>query len=359
MVVHICCSVDSHYFLQKLKQDFPNEKLLGLFYNPNIHPYSEYRLRLLDVQRSCDMLGIALIECEYDINHWFCITQGYEQAPEKGDRCDICFDDRFEISAKKCVEFGHTTFTSTLLSSPKKSLSQVHAVGVNIGKKYNIEFVCVDYRKNGGTQAQFELAKKDKLYQQDFCGCMYALIKQREIQKKFSDELFCAVNKQVLPASIEYRLNLYKKRLDYEQNSINYTIITECFLNFRLLRGYVEYNNNTIDSYILSYSYIKRKKSQSKVSFAKDGVYYFAKDSVKVIDINTLNNMLNKNYACVRDLVCNPLLYEDELALRSMINISFFSLNPIIVIDNIADGKYNFYIDSIIYDDVKEILLKL
>jgi len=69
MLVHICCAVDSHYFLQKLQADYPDEKLTGFFYDPNIHPYSEYYLRLLDVKRSCKMLGIDLIEGEYDFEH--------------------------------------------------------------------------------------------------------------------------------------------------------------------------------------------------------------------------------------------------------------------------------------------------
>ena len=101
MLVHICCSVDSHFFLQKLKKIYPNEKLIGFFYDPNIHPYSEYRLRLLDVQRSCDMLGIELIEGEYDFRGWMEAVKGYENEPEKGKRCSICFTDRVEESIKK------------------------------------------------------------------------------------------------------------------------------------------------------------------------------------------------------------------------------------------------------------------
>ena len=50
MLVHICCSVDSHYFLKKLQEEYPGEKLVGFFYDPNIHPYSEYYLGLLDVR---------------------------------------------------------------------------------------------------------------------------------------------------------------------------------------------------------------------------------------------------------------------------------------------------------------------
>ena len=60
MLVHICCSVDSHYFIQELKRIYPKEKLVAYFYDPNIHPYSEYELRFLDVKRSCDKLKIKL-----------------------------------------------------------------------------------------------------------------------------------------------------------------------------------------------------------------------------------------------------------------------------------------------------------
>ncbi len=65
--MHICCAVDSHYFLEKIQEEFPDEKLVGYFYDPNIHPYSEYRLRYLDVEYSCKKLGITLIEGPYNL----------------------------------------------------------------------------------------------------------------------------------------------------------------------------------------------------------------------------------------------------------------------------------------------------
>ncbi|TEY29612.1 diacylglucosamine hydrolase like protein, partial [Campylobacter sp. CH185] len=49
MLVHICCSVDSHYFIEELRKTYPDEKIIGYFYDPNIHPLSEYELRFLDV----------------------------------------------------------------------------------------------------------------------------------------------------------------------------------------------------------------------------------------------------------------------------------------------------------------------
>ena len=94
MLVHICCSVDSHFFLQKLQLLYPEESLVGYFYDPNIHPFSEYQLRLLDVKRSCEKLGIPLHEGEYNYKGWLEAVRGLEDEPEKGKGCSICLDNR-------------------------------------------------------------------------------------------------------------------------------------------------------------------------------------------------------------------------------------------------------------------------
>lgn len=134
MLVHICCSVDSHYFLERLQQDFPDEKLVGFFYDPNIHPYNEYLLRLKDVEYSCHKLGIELIEGPYNLEEWLRKVKGLENEPEKGDRCTVCYDDRLETSVKKAVELAHDKFTTTLLISPKKSQEKLEIIGADLEK---------------------------------------------------------------------------------------------------------------------------------------------------------------------------------------------------------------------------------
>ena len=141
MIVHICCSVDSHFFLKQLKKDFPNEDIVGFFYNPNIHPYSEYQLLLFDVEYSCKKLGIKLIQGIYDINNWFKIVEGFEKEPEKGNRCNICFDNRLNVTAQKTIELKHRSFTTTLLMSPLKSQEKIKQIGYNLAQRYKIQFV--------------------------------------------------------------------------------------------------------------------------------------------------------------------------------------------------------------------------
>ena len=84
MVAHLCCSVDAGYFLKRLKEEFPGEKIVGYFYDPNIHPYSEFKLRSLDTKRICKRLGIEYVEGEYDYLTWYQKTKGLKKKEKKG-----------------------------------------------------------------------------------------------------------------------------------------------------------------------------------------------------------------------------------------------------------------------------------
>jgi predicted adenine nucleotide alpha hydrolase (AANH) superfamily ATPase len=255
--------------LQKLQTEYPEEKLTGFFYDPNIHPYSEYYLRLLDVKRSCKMLGIDLIEGEYDVENWLDAVRGLEHEPEKGSRCSVCFDRRFEVSAKKASELGETSFTSTLLTSPKKSLKQLQAAGDALAHREGIAFVAPDYRKASGTQEQNILAKEDALYRQDYCGCMFGLTIQRDQQDKLADELFVPLSKQIQPESIEERIEMYEKRWKMEEAKLPHKIIKQRFLNWRLMMGLLRVRKEVVPAHFLPYSTLKGEytKRQDRVQY--------------------------------------------------------------------------------------------
>ncbi len=354
ILVHICCSVDSHYFLQKMQKDYPDAKLIGFFYDPNIHPYSEYYLRLLDVKRSCKMLGIELIEGEYDYEGWIEATRGLENEPEKGKRCSVCFDRRFEVSAKMASEMGCSFFTSTLLTSPKKSLKQLQESGDALAKKYGIAFLAPDYRSKSGTQEQNILAKQDKLYRQNYCGCLYALKQQREAQDRLLDELFCPINAQILPNSIEYRVALYEQRVRLEEQGIKYDIIKNRILNYRLLFAKVMHKKQTLVSHILPLSKLRNNFSRGKVEKEINGVFYFNRDEIKFIALERYNELSKKAYSSVLELSMNPPSFEEELKIRERLGFGFFDLSAIIVLDRVEMAKYEVIIDAKSYEDVIE-----
>jgi len=360
ILVHICCSIDSHFFLQELQKKHENDKIIGFFYDPNIHPFSEYQLRLLDVKRSCKKLGFELIEGDYDYQNWLRAVRGFENEPEKGKRCLICFDNRLEVTAQKAKELNCKFITTTLLTSPKKSLEQLATVGENLKQKYDVEFLVYDFRKNGGTQKQFLMAKEAKLYHQDYCGCIFALNKQRIEQNRLADELFSQIGKQILPESIESRIELYQNRVKLEEQNIDYKIIREKFLNYRLLNGLVKDTLTEICSYILSYSYLKRKKAKGKITFKIGEIFYFNREEIKFIPLCTFNKILKTKYRTVKELIFNPPKFEDEIILRQKLLNTPLSLSPIIILDKVElNSKYEIFIDSKIYDDVKERLIKV
>ena len=374
MVAHLCCSVDAGYFLKRLKENFPDEKIIGYFYDPNIHPYSEFKLRSLDTERICKKLGVEYVEGEYDYESWLKAVRGKENEPEKGVRCSVCFDHSLEETARFAQKMGDDKITTSLLMSPMKSQEQLESVGKAIKRKYGIDFYAPDYRKKGGTQAQQEFAKKTQMYRQDYCGCLYGIWRQKQHQE-IIDELLNPITKQILPASIEERLEIYKKRIEYEQKGIEYKIIKENFLNYRLLRGGLKCKVKNSgspkscetfwgkegkwqmeDSYILFYSYLQRP-ARGRVEFVKNGIGYFNRMQVIFVEIFKFNEILNKKYQNVKEIIKNPPSIEEEIIFREKITNTKYSLSPIIVVDEIKD-RYEVDIEAKVYPDVREILIK-
>lgn len=354
MLVHICCSVDSHYFLEKIQQEYPKEEIIGYFYDPNIHPYSEYRLRYLDVQYSCEKLGIKLLEGTYNLEEWLRKVKGMEHLPEKGDRCTVCYDDRLETSVKKAKELGHNKFTTTLLISPKKSQEKLYKIGGKLQEKYDLEFIFKDYRSGNGTQIQGQKVKEFSLYRQNYCGCLFGLTPQREAQKKVMDEMFNPISNQILPESIEQRLELYQKRNFYEKENKDYKIIKQKFLNYRLFSAKIICKKVVIPSYILPYSLLNRNKMNGRIEYEKNGINYLNRDEVKLLDLKTYNKLSNVKYENVIELMYKPQNFEKELEVRQKIVNNPFDLSAIIILDKIEDEKYEIEIEAQTYVDVKE-----
>ncbi|MDO8453656.1 MAG: epoxyqueuosine reductase QueH [Sulfurimonas sp.] len=360
MLVHICCSVDSHFFLQKLQADFPEEKFIGFFYDPNIHPYSEYQLRFLDVSRSCKNLGIELLEGEYDFEAWMEAVKGLENEQEKGARCEVCFDKRFEVSAKKALELGEKTMTTTLLVSPLKSQEQLKKSGDIFEKKHGIKFIAVDYRSGGGTEVQSRVTKEEKLYRQDYCGCIFGLTMQREQQHRLMDEMFSPISGDTLPASIEERLKMYKKRMQLEEEHVAYKIVKEKFLNYRQLSFKVTDNKNQlIHAYALSYSTLPRKKTQGVIEFEDKNIHYFSREEIKFVTLAHFNLTCGLKYKNINELIFNSPSFDKELQFRNSLTCGNYNLTPIIITTEIPHVKLTIELDAKTYEDVREKLIIL
>jgi len=305
------------------------------------------------------MLGIDLIEGEYDVENWLEAVRGLEHEPEKGSRCSVCFDRRFEISAQKASEIGENTFTSTLLTSPKKSLTQLQRAGDALGEKYGITFVVPDYRKASGTQEQNILAKKDALYRQDYCGCLFGLTMQRDQQDKLADELFVPLSGQIQPESIEERIEMYERRWELEEKNIPHKIIKQRFLNWRLSMGLLRVRKEVIPAHFLPYSTLGGGYTRGKIEYNIGEVHHMNRDEVRFITLKHYNEVAHTKYNTVTKLIYSPPAFKEEVEIREKLGVTPYDISIILVVEEIPKNKIEILCQSKTYSDVKEVLIEL
>ena len=163
--------------------------LTVFFYNPNIHPKKEYEIRKNENIRFCESLNIPFIDADYDVDNWFNRARGMEKSPERGERCSMCFDMRFERTALYAFENGFTLISSSLGISRWKNMDQINESGLKAASGYpGVTYWTYNWRKNGGSQRMYEIAKRENFYQQQYCGCVYSLRDTNEWREKTGRE---------------------------------------------------------------------------------------------------------------------------------------------------------------------------
>ena len=151
-------------------------KVILFFSNSNISPKAEYDKRLEAARTLASAWDLKLVEDIYDHQAWLEAVKGYENEPEKGRRCPVCFNFSFARTAAFARERGIPAFTSTLTVSPHKSA----AVIADTGAKYP-EFRFYDFKKKDGFKRSQALSRELGLYHQHYCGCEFSL---RDMNKK-------------------------------------------------------------------------------------------------------------------------------------------------------------------------------
>ena len=175
LLLHSCCAPCSSYVLKYLSQYF---KITLLYYNPNIFPEGEYRKRVAEQKRLIAAMPVknpvAFIEGRYEPSEFYNAVKGYENVPEGGARCFICYELRMREAAKMAKEGGFDYFTTTLSISPLKNADKINEIGERIAAEYGVLHLPSDFKKKEGYKQSIELSKEYDLYRQNFCGCIYS-----------------------------------------------------------------------------------------------------------------------------------------------------------------------------------------
>jgi predicted adenine nucleotide alpha hydrolase (AANH) superfamily ATPase len=174
VLLHSCCAPCSGEVIEAMVAS--GLDLTIFFYNPNIHPKKEYEMRKNENIKYANKLGIEFVDADYEPQTWFKRAKGMENEPERGIRCTMCFDMRFERTALYAYEHGFRVFTSSLGISRWKNMEQINDCGSRAAAHYEgLYYWTYNWRKDGGAARMYEISKEENFYKQEYCGCIYSL----------------------------------------------------------------------------------------------------------------------------------------------------------------------------------------
>ena len=174
VLLHSCCAPCSGEVMEAMLASGIEYTIF--FYNPNIHPKREYLLRKDENVRFAEKHNVPFVDADYDTDNWFARAKGMEWEPERGIRCTMCFDMRFERTALYAHENGFPVMTSCLGISRWKNMEQINDSGHRAASPYDgLSYWDFNWRKGGGAARMIEISKREAFYQQEYCGCAYSL----------------------------------------------------------------------------------------------------------------------------------------------------------------------------------------
>lgn len=174
IMVHVCCGPDFTVVAERLRQNY---RVVGFFYNPCIYPVNEYERRLLEAKKVASFFETEMIDGIYDEENYLEMVRGFENEPERGKRCEICFKIRLRTTADMAWKMGIDTFTTTLSVSPKKNFEQLLRVGNEVSAETSVKFLPENFKKRDGFKRSVELSRELGLYRQNYCGCRFSIRK--------------------------------------------------------------------------------------------------------------------------------------------------------------------------------------
>ena len=165
-LMHICCAPCANRPIEALRQE--GIGVTGFWFNPNIHPYTEYQARKRTLEEYAKEIGMKLIiGGTYDLR-----TFVTNVADNIDGRCAYCYRVRMEETARYAAEHGFDSFTTSLLISPYQKHEAIASVAREMGERYGVEFLYRDFRPL--FQAGQEFAREHGMYMQKYCGCIFS-----------------------------------------------------------------------------------------------------------------------------------------------------------------------------------------
>ena len=172
LLLHICCIGCGIYITKLLQEKY---QLILYFYNPNIYPFEEYQKRLEEIKKHAKKFGLKVIIGDCNYSAWLEKVRNYEEEPEGGKRCEICYNERLKSTVKLAKDKKIKYFATTLSISPHKDSKIINNIGIKLAEEYQKVFLDQDWKKEDGFKKSCELSRELKLYRQNYCGCEFSI----------------------------------------------------------------------------------------------------------------------------------------------------------------------------------------
>ena len=166
LLLHCCCAPCSVMPIRLLRED--GIEPAAFFYNPNIHPYREYKMRRNTFREymEAERVSFAMLD-DYNMEAFL---RGV--AAEPSARCGFCYRLRLREAARFAVEHGFDTISTSLLVSPYQKHELIRQEGEAAAAEFGLAFYYRDFRPY--FREGQEIARERGLYLQGYCGCIYS-----------------------------------------------------------------------------------------------------------------------------------------------------------------------------------------
>jgi epoxyqueuosine reductase len=170
ILVHTCCAPCLIHPLALLSER--GYEVVPFFYNPNVHPFTEYRSRYFAAVDFCVDRGLALKTGPYDLEKFLALVAESEATGHAVPRCERCFEMRLSRAAGEARRLAIPEFTTTLLVSPYQDQELIRRAGESAAIEHGVHFVFEDM--TAGYQESVRVSRESGMYRQSYCGCVYS-----------------------------------------------------------------------------------------------------------------------------------------------------------------------------------------
>lgn len=189
LLLHACCAPCSSHVIETLAPHF--DRIAIYYYNPNIHPRTEYRRRLEELKTFLaayeSAARVTLEQAPYIPDEYFSAAgtladERLQTEPERGERCRRCYRFRMERAFRFALEHRFSYVATTLSISPHKDAEAINSIGKELEAHFMRQsgggaprYLYADFKKHDGFKRSLELSAQYGLYRQQYCGCIYSL----------------------------------------------------------------------------------------------------------------------------------------------------------------------------------------